>query len=158
MGFPLFAAAGAFLMWSPNLYSAVDVAYADWSSFAYDIAGEGRINPFDGTPYGLNKVDDTWAVRFGTEYLLVFEARRIEVPLRFGLAWQQRPAIGSPDDYYGFSLGTGVSLGRKGAKWIVDIAYSYLQSDDVQGVVPEESALSTDTRQHQVFVSVIKHF
>ena len=30
--------------------------------------------------------------------------------------------------------------------------------DDVQTVVPEESGLTTDTVQHQFFVSVIKHF
>jgi hypothetical protein len=40
----------------------------------------------------------------------------------------------------------------------VDIAYSFLRADDVQGMVPEETSLSTDTRQQQLFLSLIRHF
>jgi len=145
-------------MWSPHLYTAVEVGYARWSTFAYDTQTGGRINPFDGTPHGQNAVDDTWAVHMGTEYLWESDSHRIEIPLRFGLAWEQRPALRNPDDYYGFSLGTGVAVGPEHSKWIFDIAYSYLQADNVQSVVPEEDALTTDTRQHQVFLSLIKHF
>ena len=120
--------------------------------------GEGKINPFDGTPHGENAIEDTWSARMGTEYLLQWDHRKIEVPLRFGLVWEQRPAIGSPDDYYGFSVGTGIALGDDSGKWIIDVAYNQLRADDVQTVVPEEDALTTDTTQHQFFVSLIKHF
>jgi len=130
----------------------------DWSSFAYDVEGEGKINPFDGTPHGQNAIEDTWSARMGTEYLLQWDHRKIEVPLRFGLVWEQRPAIGEPDDYYGFSVGTGIAIGDDPGQWIFDFAYNQLRADDVQTVVPEESGLTTDTIQHQFFVSVIKHF
>ena len=156
--FPFFGTIGAFLLWNPNLYTSVDVRYVDWSSFAYDVKGEGKLNPFDGTPHGQNAIKDTWSARMGTEYLLQWDHRKIEIPLRFGLVWEQRPALGEPDDYYGFSCGSGIAIGDDPGKLLVDFAYSYLRADDVQTVVPEQQALSTDTIQHQFFVSVIKYF
>ena len=86
--FPFFGTIGAFLLWNPNLYTSLDVRYVDWSSFAYDVKGEGKINPFDGTPHGQNAIKDTWSARMGTEYLLQWDHRKIEVPLRFGLVWE----------------------------------------------------------------------
>ena len=156
--FPLYGAVGAFFLWNPNLYTAVDVGYARWSDFAYDVKGQGRINPFDGTPHGQNDIDDTWSARLGTEYLLQWDAKKLEVPLRAGLVWEQRPAVGQPDDYYGFSVGTGVAIGEDEGQWIVDVAYNYLRADDVQTVAPEQGGLTTDTVQQQIFVSLIKHF
>jgi long-subunit fatty acid transport protein len=156
--FPLFATVGAFLLWTPNLYTSLDVGFVDWSSFAYDVEGEGKISPFDGTPHGQNKVDDTWSARTGTEYLLQWDKKKIEVPLRLGLIWEQRPAIGTPDNYYGFSIGTGIAIGDDPGKLIIDFAYSQLRANDVQTVIPEQRGLSTDTRQDQFFVSIIKHF
>ena len=156
--FPLYGGIGAFFLWRPNLYTAIDIGYAEWSEFAYNIKGEGRLNPLDGTAHGQHKIDDTWSVRVGTEYLLELESQKIEIPLRFGLVWEQRPAIGEPDDYHGFSLGTGLALGRGTGKWIFDVAYSLLQARDIQTLVPGEDSLSTDTVQDEFFVSLIKHF
>ena len=156
--FPFFATLGALVLWSPNLYTSMDVRFVDWSSFAYDVEGEGKINPFDGTPHGQHAIKDTWSARIGTEYLHQWAHRKIEIPLRVGLVWEQRPALGDPDDYYGFSCGSGIGLGENPGKLFVDFAYNYLRADDVQTVVPEQDGLSTDTVQHQFFVSVIKHF
>ena len=51
-----------------------------------------------------------------------------------------------------------LTLSEDPGQLILDFAYSSLRADNVQTVVPEEDALSIDTIQHQVFVSVIKHF
>ena len=156
--FPFFATVGALMRWNWNFYTSLDVRFVDWSSFAYDVKGEGKINPLDGTPHGQNAIKDTWSARLGTEYLFQWDERKLEFPLRFGLVWEQRPALGDPDDYYGFSCGSGLAIGKDPGRFIFDIAYSYLRADDVQTVVPEQDSLSTDTVQHQLFVSVIKHF
>ena len=156
--FPFFATLGAFFLWTPNLYTAVDIGYANWSDFAYDVEGRGRINPFDGTPHGENEIADTWSVRVGGEYLLQWDRKKIEVPLRCGLVWEQRPAIGDADDYYGFSLGTGIALGEDEGQWLIDVAFNHLRADDIQTLIPDQQGLTTDTRQNQVFVSLIKHF
>ena len=142
--------------WTPNFYSSIDVAQTLWSDFAFEVKGEGKINPFDGTPHGENPVDDTWTVKFGTEYLIV--TRKSEIPVRAGLIYEQRPAIGSADEYLGFSFGSGISFGQDEGKTIIDFAYSYLQASDVQTVIPEQEGLTTDTDLHQFFVSIIRHF
>ena len=160
--FPLFWTAGAVIRWTPSLYTSLDVGQTLWSDFAFTVEGEGKRNPFDGTPHGQNPIDDTWFVRGGTEFLWsvdsLFGLKKVEIPLRAGGVWEQRPAIGDPDDYYGFSVGTGFGFGEEPRRVIFDIAYSYLTADDVQSVIPEESGLTTDTDQHQVFVSGIVHF
>jgi len=76
--------------------------------FSFQAEGEERINPLDGTPFGVNEVDDCWAVRTGTEYLWVLP--KTEIPLRAGLSWEQRPAIGNPDQYW-------VSASAAGSPW-----------------------------------------
>ena len=40
-----------------------------------------------------------------------------------GLAWEQRPAIGDPDDFYHLSLGSGFSIGQDPGQIIIDFAY-----------------------------------
>lgn len=160
--FPLFWTAGAVVRWTPSLYTSLDFGQTLWSDFAFTVEGEGKRNPFDGTPYGQNPIDDTWFLRGGTEFLWsvdsVSRLKNVEIPLRVGAVWEQRPALGDPDDYYGFSLGTGFGFGKEPGRVILDIAYSYLTAHNVQTVVPEQSGLSTDAEQHQVFVSGIVHF
>ena len=158
--FPLFWTIGASLrvpgsLW-PRLRTNLDVGQTLWSDFAFRAEGEGKINPLDGSPHGENPIDDTWFIRTGVEYLWVLE--HSEIPFRAGFVWEQRPAIGEPDDYIGFSIGSGISLGKDPGKLIIDVAYSYLAADDVQSVVPNQEGLSTDTEQHQLFISGIYHF
>ncbi|MBP7828975.1 MAG: hypothetical protein KA248_03565 [Kiritimatiellae bacterium] len=154
--FPAAFALGAVWRWTDRLYTSLDVNHTRWSDFAFQAEGEEKINPLDGSPHGEHPLDDTWAVRSGIEYLLVFP--RVEIPLRAGVAWEERPAIGEPDQYWSGSVGTGVALGKKPARWILDVAYVYTRGDDVLGsLVPAEN-LRTDVTEHQVFVSCIKHF
>jgi hypothetical protein len=96
-------------------------------------------------------------VRGGIEYLLVLT--RTEIPFRGGVAWEERPAIGSPDEYWHFSLGTGVSIGRDKNKYVIDLAYVLTKANDVLGsLVPDQEGLTSDVTEHQVFLSCIRHF
>ena len=155
--FPLYWAAGAVWRWNDRLYTSVDVAQTWWSDFAFRSAGGEKLNPLDGTPYGEHPIDDCWAIRTGTEYLWVLS--KTEIPLRMGLSWEQRPAVGDPDQYWGVSLGSGVSIGQGAGKLILDLAYLYTWGDDVLGsLVPDHSGLTTDVRKHQIYLSAIWHF
>jgi hypothetical protein len=153
--FPLFFNAGMVLRLNDRFYTSLDAGFTRWSDFAFE-AGAGKINPLDGSPHAENALDDTLSWRGGMEYLFLLNAT--EIPLRFGLVREERPALGSPDVYQGYSAGTGISLGRDPGKIILDVAYSYLEADGVQTVIPEQDGLRTDTRQHQFFVSLIWHF
>jgi hypothetical protein len=150
--FPMFCNAGLVFRVNDRFYTSFDASFTQWSEFAFD-SGEGPVNPFNGTS---DAVDDTLSWRLGAEYLFLLEST--EIPLRAGLLHEERPAVGAPDVYHGFSLGSGVSLGRDPGKLIFDVAYSYLEADDVQTVIPDQPGLTTDSRQHQVYASLIWHF
>jgi long-subunit fatty acid transport protein len=154
--FPLYWAVGVLWRWTQLFYSTLDVNYTGWSDFAFQAEGDGKINPLDGSPHGQNPIDDTWAVRTGMEYL--FLTRRREIPVRAGFAWEQRPALNAPDEFMSVSAGTGISFGKEPNRIFVDLAYILTWANSVHGVVPSQAALSSDVKEHQGFVSVIKHF
>ena len=154
--FPLFWALGAVWRWTPQWYTSVDISQTLWSDFSFKAEGEERINPLDGLPHRESPLDDTWSVRIGSEYLLILE--KTQIPLRGGFAWEQRPAIGDPDNFYSISFGSGLSIGEDPGKTIVDFAYIYTFANDIQSLVPSQPGLRSNVDEHQVFVSCIQHF
>lgn len=154
--FPLYWAVGLVWRWTPEFYTTFDLSQTCWSDFSYQPEGEPKINPLDGSPYGENPLDDTWAARAGMEYLLVF--KHTEIPLRAGYSWEQRPALDEPDAYRSFSLGTGIAFGPERRRTILDIAYILTRAKDVRGIVPEEAGLTSDVEEHQGYVSLIQNF
>ena len=156
--FPLYWAAGAVWHWNNRLSTSFDVSQTWWSDYSFKADGEKRINPLDGSEYDDGSVDDCWSLRTGTEYLLVLD--KTEIPFRAGLFWDQRPAIGRPDEYWGVSLGSGISIGKGPNKLIFDVAYMYSWGNNVMGtLVPgQEGDLETDMERHEVYVSCIYHF
>ena len=155
--FPLYWALGAVWRWNNRFYTTLDVSQTLWSDFSFQAEGDAKINPLDGSPLGANRLDDCWAVRCGAEYLCVL--KHTEIPVRGGLSWEQRPAVGSPDEYWGVSAGTGISLGKDPGKVILDVAYTYSWGEDVLGtLVPDQQGVATDVTRHEGFVSCIWHF
>ena len=156
--FPLYWAAGAAWHWNNRLTTSFDVSQTQWSRYSFKADGEPRSNPLDGSRDGLHPIDDCWALHTGTEYLLVLT--KTEIPLRAGLYWEQRPAVNSPDEYWGVSLGTGISIGKGPNKLIIDVAYIYSWGNDVMGtLVPgQKDSLGTDVQRHDIYISAIYHF
>ena len=74
--------------------------------------------------------------------------------LRAGLFTTPLPAEGSPDDYYGFSLGYGVAYKRV----IVDLAYQSRFGNEVGGSILEGAGYSQDVYEHSFYSSLIFHF
>ena len=100
-------------------------------------------------------IDPTCQVRFGMEYLLVNPKSHYVIPLRAGLFYDPVPAQASPDDYYGFSLGSGFSMGR----CAFDIAYQYKFGNDVGDSMTDESIpQDQDVEEHMVYSSFIIYF
>ena len=154
--FPLYWSAGSLMRWTDRFYTTLDISQTQWSDFTYRAEGQGAMNPLDGSPQGENSIDDCWAVRNGAEYLL--PTRMADIAFRCGLFWEQRPAIGTPDDYFGFSLGTGLSLGKE-RRLIFDIAWIHTIGNDVMGsLVPGQRGLTTDVAYDELYVSTIWRF
>lgn len=155
--FPLYWALGGVWRWNNNFYTTIDVTESLWSDFSFQAGTDPKLNPLDGSLYGENSIPDCWSVHCGAEYLLVFPST--EVPLRAGVSWEQRPAIGDPDEYWGVSIGSGISIGQDPGKLILDIAYMYSIGKDVlKTLVPDQEGLSTDVVKHQIYLSGIMHF
>jgi len=101
-------------------------------------------------------IDPAHQVRFGMEYLLVNPKSNYVIPLRAGVFYDPSPAQASPDDYYGFSLGSGFSMD----KWVFDIAYQYKFGNDVGASFTQGPSVSQDqdVEEHMVYSSLIIHF
>ena len=150
--FPLFWNVGAAVHWTSDFFTSLDAGRTHWSDFAFTGGSGPKTNPLNGGAADDGQVEDTWNLRLGTEYCWMTGAAAL--PFRAGLVREERPAIGAPDVYHGFSLGSGARFRRV---WF-DLAYQYLEADDVQTVLPSNPALRTDTRQHQVFATLVVHF
>ena len=154
--FPLYWSCGGLMRWTDRFYTALDISQTQWSKFAYKAEGQPTVNPLDGSPHGENTLDDCWAVRNGAEYL--WPTRLADIAFRCGVFGEQRPATGRPDQYYGFSLGTGLSLGKE-RQLIFDIAWMHTIGNDVMGsLVPGQRGLTTDVAYDEVYISTIWHF
>lgn len=154
--FPLYWSVGALWRWSDRFYTSMDASRTYWSDYSYKAEGEERINPINGEPHSSSALGDCWSFRLGGEYLCMLS--RTEIPLRGGVFWEQRPATGSPDEYWGFSLGSGISLGKEPGRAILDVAYIFEQGKNVMGSLLPEQAVHSDVIKHQIFVSAIWHF
>ncbi len=76
-------------------------------------------------------------------------------PLCFGVFYDPAPAQGSPDDFYGFSIGSGIAHKR----WFsFDIAYQYRFGNNVGSSVLKDWDFSQDVYEHAVYTSVIFYF
>ena len=109
--FPLYWAVGLLFHWTTQWYSTLDVSQTRWSDLSFKADGETRINPITGNAHAEDPLDDTWALRWGNEYL--FRLKEREIPLRLGVAWEQRPAPDRSDDYFVFGIGSGLTFGQE---------------------------------------------
>jgi len=78
----------------------------------------------------------------GAEYLFIKE--KYVIPLRGGIFYDPAPAEGSPDDYFGFSVGSGIAYKR----FVFDIAYQYRFGNDVGTSILQNLNFSQDVEEH----------
>lgn len=138
---------------SDNLTLSLDVTRVHWSDFKMEQSTrDDALLVENGAPSGrgaavLNgEADDTTTVRVGGEYLLI--GSTWVVPLRAGAYYDPEPSGDGTDDFYGFTLGSGLAI----KQFIFDIAYIFRT-----GTV-EATSTDTDVYQHKVLASLIYHF
>jgi len=111
-----------------------------------------KISPISGLPESKSDVGATHQIRLGTEYLFINPS--YVIPLRGGVFYDPAPAEGSPDNYFGVSLGSGFAYGR----YVFDVAYQYRFGNNVGKSILKELDFSQDIREHTVYASLIIHF
>jgi long-subunit fatty acid transport protein len=135
---------------SDSLTIALDVYRTNWSRHVLrNEATAEETNPLDGRSISEGRLKDTTQIRLGTEYLFIRDKHVI--PVRLGLFYDPDPAKVSPDDMYGFTLGTGYARG----KMAFDIAYQFRTGNNVTGDISFVEGSSADIEQHTILFSVI---
>ena len=149
--FPL--AVGMGIAWRPLDPStlSLDVTWTDWSKFEFE--EETQItNPLSGRPLSEGKLDDTYTVRVGGEYLILHD--KFIIPIRAGFSYDPSPSINDVDDFYTINCGTGIQLGR----YNLDIAYQFRWGNEVNAIIFQGIDASEDVREHRILASLIRYF
>ena len=138
---------------SDNLNLSLDVSRVHWSDFKLQESSRTDVLLVEnGAPSGKGRAvlrgqgNDTTSVRLGAEYLWLLP--NLIIPFRAGFFYDPEPGERGTDNFFGFSLGSGISI----KKFIFDLAYTF-RTGTVQS-----SATDTTVYQHTLFGSVIYHF
>ena len=155
MDFPISYGLGVAVRPSDNLTISLDVSRIHWSDFRLETANRtDTLIVENGAPSGKGRAvlsgasDDATTVRLGAEYLWNFEEKNFAFPLRAGFFYDPEPGMGRPDNFFGFSLGSGITF----PKFSFDIAYTFRT-----GTVRSE-ATDTSVVQHSILGSIIYYF
>ena len=153
MEFPLMFAVGAAFRASDTLTLSADWTRIEWGDYIFRDDRENRISPITGWLDRDSSVEATNTLRTGCEYLFVLP--RYVVALRGGLFYDPEPSNENPTDFFGGSVGGGLSW----QDMSVDLAYQFRRGLDVEGnaydvqhEVPEARAAVT---QHLFLLSLI---
>jgi long-subunit fatty acid transport protein len=137
---------------SDELTVSADIYRTEWQHFVLKDSAGRKASPISGLPITESDVKPTHQVRIGAEYLLI--KPKYIIPLRAGLFYDPAPAEGSPDDFFGFTLGSGIAYGR----FIFDIAYQFRFGNDVGDSILQALDFSQDVKEHTLYASMIVHF
>jgi long-subunit fatty acid transport protein len=149
---PMSYGIGLAYRFSDNLTTSFDIYRTEWGDFELEDARGIKTSPISGLPSSESDVDPTYQARFGAEYLFI--QSNYVIPLRCGAFYDPAPAEDSPDDYYGFSIGSGIAIDR----FIFDIAYQYRFGNNVGSSILQNLDFSEDVQEHTVYSSLIVHF
>jgi len=134
---------------------SADVYRTQWQDYIYTDSDGKKTSLITNKSKDESDIDSTCQIRFGMEYLLVNHRSHYVIPLRAGVFYDPVPAQASPDDYYGFSLGSGFSMER----YAFDIAYQYKFGNNVGDSLTDESIpQNQDVEEHLVYSSFIIYF
>ncbi len=154
MDMPMSYGLGFAYRFSDKLTLSTDIYRTEWDEFIITDSNGNETSAITGKSTDLSKSDPTHHLRFGTEYLFINPELNYVIPLRAGIFYDPVPSEGSPDDYYGFSMGTGISVG----KFVFDIAYQYRFGNNVGDSIISNYGFSQDVKEHTVYSSLIIHF
>ena len=137
---------------SDALTLALDIYRTEWGDYVLHTADGRNLSPITGRPKNQSDVSATTQVRVGSEYLIIGE--EMVIPLRAGFFYDPEPADGSPDNFWGLSVGSGICY----KKFVYDIAYQYRLGRNVRSAIIGDETSRQDVEQHTVYMSVIYHF
>jgi len=150
--FPISYGIGFAYRFSDIFTLSLDGYRTQWDDFKFKDSQGNEFSAITGKPSNESDIDPTHQIRLGAEYLLIKE--KFVIPFRSGVFYDPAPAEGSPDNFYGFSLGTGIG----GHRFAFDIAYQFRWGNDVGKYILENLDFSEDVREHTIYSSLIIYF
>jgi hypothetical protein len=151
---PMSSGIGFAYRFSDELTISADIHRTEWQNCVLENQDGERFSFISSKKVEESNIDPTHQIKFGVEYLFFNKKNRYIVPFRGGIFYDQAPAEGSPDDFLGFSLGTGFSSGP----CIFDIACQYRFSSDAGGSKILVDGFSQKLNEYRVYSSFIYHF
>lgn len=172
--FPTTVAFGVAYRRNDRLTLSTDVTRTDWNHFYVRAANGRKISLIDGSD--LNNLpedvgswrnfqersdfDPTYTVRCGTEYVFIPREPRETLnrlwTLRGGVFYDQEPATGHPDNFYGAAAGVGLLLRQRVN---IDLAYQLRYGGGVNhDYLRGPSDFKEDVLQHRVLLSTVIYF
>lgn len=149
---PMSYGIGIAYRFSDEFTASADIYRTQWQDFVFKDSEGFKTSPISGKKIKDSDIDPTHQIRVGAEYLFIDP--EYVIPLRAGIFYDPAPAEESPDDYFGFSLGSGISIGR----FVFDIAYQYRFGNNVGESILQHLKFSQDIDEHTVYSSIIVHF
>ena len=133
---------------------AADIYTTHWQDLILTDANGDKYSFINGKKEEQSHVKPTHHFRLGLEYLMFNKNFKYIIPIRAGIFYDPMPADGSPDDYYGMSLGTGLAKG----KYVFDIACQYRYGNNVGQDKLERFDFSQDVVEIRGYGSLIYYF
>ncbi len=152
MDMPMSFGIGFAYRFSDRFTVSFDIYRTEWDDFVLTDSTGTKTSPITGKSVNESGIDPTHQIRMGAEY--IFIKPKYEIPLCAGIFYDSSPAEGSPDNFFGFSVGSGIGIGR--SKF--DIAYQYRFGNNVGDSVLKGWGSSQDMQEHVVYSSVIIYF
>jgi long-subunit fatty acid transport protein len=137
---------------SDQLFMSADIYRTEWGDFIYREENGNEKSPVSARPLSESDVKPTHQIRAGAEYRFMNPNKGYIIPVRCGIFYDPAPAEGNPDDFYGFSIGSGFTLNDR---FSLDIAYQYRFGNDVGDHILEPLGFSQDVKEHTLYFSVI---
>lgn len=139
---------GLAIRFSDALTASLDFYRTEWGKHKLK-TDEGTFSPVTEAPLDSSSVKSTDHLRLGLEYLVI--KRQAIVPLRFGLFYDPDPAENHLDDFFGLSIGSGLTV----RPLSIDFTYQFRFARDISTVSFQGETDHSDINQHLVYVSVI---
>ncbi len=149
---PMSYGVGLAYRFTDTLTISLDLYRTEWGDMTLTDEDGTETSPITGEPIDDSDISPTHQIRSGIEYLLLLDPYII--PIRGGLFYDPAPAEDDPDNFYGFSCGTGLSKDSV----ILDIAYQYRFASDAAEYILENWDFSQDVSEHTFYASIIYHF
>ena len=162
MNMPMSYGLGCMYKMSDAFYLSGDVYRTDWNKFIYRNSVGDEKSPISGKKIDKSNIKPTTHIRIGGEYYHKIIKTGDVIRLRGGLFYDPVPAEENPDDFFGFSIGTGYVKKNPYANsdfyddlYSVDIAYQFRSGRDEGKSLMKSRGFSQKRNEHKIYISMI---